>query len=75
MKFPSEAALSACTGEVAFWGALEVQSYLGGALDETLREVLLQERRSFPSSTLIHFLVGVLTHVPPPCHYAGADLS
>lgn len=78
MKFPSEAALPACIGEVSFWGVLEVQSYSEGALDETLREVLLHERSSnmaFPKGSLTQFLLGVLAHVLPPCHYAGAELS
>lgn len=74
----SEAVLSACIGDVSFWGALEVQSYSGGSLDEILREALLQERRpnmAFPNSTLTQLQLGVLTHLPPPCHYAGAELS
>lgn len=30
---------------------------------------------AFPNSTLTQFLLGVPTHVPPPCHSAGAELS
>lgn len=55
-----------------------MQSYSEGALDEILREVVLQDRRSqvaFPNSTLTQFLLGVPTCVPPPCHCAGAELS
>lgn len=74
----SEAVLAACIGGVSFWGVLEVQSYSGGALDEILREVLLQDRRpnvAFPNSTWTQFLLGVPTHVQPPRHYAGAELA